>query len=842
MVAIIAHQRILAQLRQAYLEKFGGSPSLLIAELNRTFQDKRDTSKDLISDKTIRNFFNGDPPIKSQEKNLNYLCKVLLDIESYQESLRQQQSSEQENQISFNSDGEWLDCYREYMTVKCGTMRVLTMASPITSSSIYTEINVLKRIKGRKLNSNADSRTLPSEAYYYKRTIANDETSALNALEQYHKLFVWGGPGAGKTTLVKNLALHLIKDGIGKLVPVYISLKAFTDQEEHSSLIDVISKEFISCTSNNLIVLDLLQQGRCLILLDGLDEVSSTESDRVYYAINTFVKQYARNQFVITCRLGATEYIFEDFTEVKIADFDIKQINLFTKKWFSDRSEQRLEENFLKELYANSASSDLASNPLLLTLLCLVFEDNYEIPKNHNSLIEEAVDVLLRRWDATRRINRKSISELSLSTQHKANLLAKIAFEAFNQYPQKYFWQRRELDNVIGSYIENIPRVVPGTLNIDRQIVLKEIEVSHGLLIERTKEIYSFSHLVFQEYFTALHIVGNRNISLKNIINKHLLDRQWKEVFLIISGQLTDADEFLKCIFKQANDLVKSETLQGLLSWVDEVTTLHKVSSSSWRAFYLAVDQELPLYTSYTTEVGYTLAQELASILKKNSEGNEKVIPRSRQSKLGFLLMSGYVKALTKVSEKHKSQKVSQLLEKELPLGNLADAPRLKSEINVDRKKGTIAIDEQIMPTVTLDINNVQKFFSAQINEVENKNASYQEQSMSALLKDLAHEDLAEELFYLQDTYPHDDDSKEKWSSWARELRALMMLYLHMGYNIPLPREDIKSLEDYFYANALLVECIRGSYSSKILRDQIIDHLLLPSKKVPLELSTSSLD
>jgi len=43
---------------------------------------------------------------------------------------------------------------------------------------------------------------------------------------------------------------------------------------------------------------------------------------------------------------------------------------------------------------------------------------------------------------------------------------------------------------------------------LNSEAVLKSIEAQHGLLVERA-EIYSFSHLTFQEYFTARNFVAN---------------------------------------------------------------------------------------------------------------------------------------------------------------------------------------------------------------------------------------------------------------------------------------------------------------------------------------------
>jgi predicted NACHT family NTPase len=51
-------------------------------------------------------------------------------------------------------------------------------------------------------------------------------------------------------------------------------------------------------------------------------------------------------------------------------------------------------------------------------------------------------------------------------------------------------------------------------LQLDSEAVLKSIEWQHGLLVERSRRIYSFSHLTFQEYFTARHITAETELKV----------------------------------------------------------------------------------------------------------------------------------------------------------------------------------------------------------------------------------------------------------------------------------------------------------------------------------------
>ncbi|MBD2775964.1 NACHT domain-containing protein [Iningainema tapete] len=842
MAAITVEQKVFERLKQAYTEKFGGSPKLLINELNRIYQEKTDNTKDVISDKTIRNFFKDTEPMKMLEKNLNFLCRVLLGYESYQEVLRQQVILEKVEQINPEVN-EWLDRYREYISTKCGTMKVLTMTRPVELDSIYAKVNVLEIIKGRKqktieeLLANITSDNISFSRLNYK--VSDRNVGALDVVKRYQKLIIWGKPGAGKTTFLKHLSIHSAQELGKQVVPIFISLKAFADEENKPNLIDVIIREFMTCTPEpEQLVQELLEQGSCLILLDGLDEVVNAESDRIYRNINTFLEQYAKNRFVMTCRSGASDYTFDYFTEVEMADFDENQVLMFVKKWFASSEEQNLGDRFIEELERNKSIKELTTSPLLLTMLCLVFEDNYEFPKNQYSLTEDAVNILLRKWDASRRIDRNSVNKFNLPYQRKVNMLSQIAYEAFNQEPQKYFWQPRELEELIHNYIENIPEIAPETLTFASIVVLETIEANHGLLVKQAKDLYSFSHLTFQEYFVANYIVESRNHETLNVVIKqHLTNRQWREVFLMIAVRLANADEFLKLMFHQINILVESDALQKMLTWLDDVTTLYAVKSSSWRAYYLWVDQQFELYTNLLTKSDSTLAERLAVMLKEFNKEQGKIIKRSQLSDFALLLVDVYTKVSDKAYDnKFDTSKVSPLLRKELPVSDdSVIIPQLLSGVTIDKEKGVITINKQKGQMIDKERFPIQASYMS--DSIEDQ-ADIGEEDIIARARQLKYDDLADELIYVQDCFPADEAPKWEWQEWANKLRGLMMLYLNIGYNdVKFSHQQIKTLEDYFYANILLLECIRaGSYSSKELRNQIIDHLLLPYNRIPPEL------
>jgi predicted NACHT family NTPase len=57
-----------------------------------------------------------------------------------------------------------------------------------------------------------------------------------------------------------------------------------------------------------------LERGECIVLFDGLDEVTSESAHRIIAErINSFVARYSKNRFVVTCRVAGWRNLLPDF-------------------------------------------------------------------------------------------------------------------------------------------------------------------------------------------------------------------------------------------------------------------------------------------------------------------------------------------------------------------------------------------------------------------------------------------------------------------------------------------------------------------------------------------------
>lgn len=380
----------------------------------------------------------------------------------------------------------------------------------------------------------------------------------------------------------------------GAYVPIFVTLKDFAEATNKPNLLEYISQYFSGCSVTNTKINDLFNQDRALVLFDGLDEVRKEDSRRILKEIRDFSDQFSHNHFVITCRIAAREYTFEMFTEVEVADFHDEQISTFATNWFIGKSVKPA--TFIKRLEDNNRIKQIAASPLLLTLLCLVFEESGDFPANHSELYKEGLDALLKKWDAKRGIERDQVYK-KLSTQRKEDLLSKIALTTFVQ--KDYFFKQKVAERYITNYIRNLPDANNNSeaLQVDSEVVLRSIEYQHGLLVERAKGIYSFSHLTFHEYFTAREIIlGTQPLeeALQNLVS-HITEKSWREVFLLAVGMSSSADRLLLLMKQQVDAIVADEKLQQFLMWMSEKSTLLQgdYKPAAVRAFYLDIDIQL---------------------------------------------------------------------------------------------------------------------------------------------------------------------------------------------------------------------------------------------------------
>ncbi len=283
-----------------------------------------------------------------------------------------------------------------------------------------------------------------------------------------------------------------------------------------------------------------LDRGECLILLDALDEVVDKAAyRRVAYEINRFSVAYHRSQIIVTCRVAGFRGLLQGFLQLEVQEFNKKQVTLFIRNWFADSPPDEQEsrvDGLLRCLVRSARMRLLATNPLLLSIITLLYERKFTLPERRVELYEECAQVLLEK----REIEKGLDTEARFPPEKKRSALQFIATH-FHQKGARIFTK----EALLTALAQVLPGLdYPGTRSSE---FLNEIMERSGLLQQKSRTSYDFAHLTFQEFFTATAFYKKGDAES---LLRHLDDAWWREVILLFVALEDDATQLLERLRK----------------------------------------------------------------------------------------------------------------------------------------------------------------------------------------------------------------------------------------------------------------------------------------------------
>lgn len=704
--------------------------------------------------------------------------------------------------------------YWHYLKENYSALKPLGKNKPIPLEDIFTDVYILNEplaynwyaIEEEQRRDWSELRAWEEARTQFER----ENGLTLVKRPESQRLFILGKPGAGKTTFLKYLTLQALAGKLGAKIPLFVPLKAWADSQK--DLLAFLVQAFITShfLNPNLYLEHLLETGNALVLFDGLDEVSKTdlEDQQLVQTLKTFVQDYARNQYLITCRVAANHYtqVFANFTYVEIADFTPEQMTTFVNHWFQGDTSRS--DPLLQEFEQHAGLADMGRNPLLLSMLCLNFEYRGHLTQNRAEIYKEALDILLEQWDAERAIQRDGLQldaqYQNLYSGNKKRLLAYIAHDAFQR--GVYLIPERELQRQIEQFWQTLPQPTGYVDERLGEVILQAIEAQHGILVERTQGYYAFAHLSFQEYFMADYIVAKRELT--ELFN-HVTDKRWREVFLLTASLLPAAtgERFFGLFTEALGHLsADDEKLGQLLHWANHkaqaVKTPYRAAGVRSVYCFLALDLALALDFARTLTIARALARDLDRALAHIHALTLELTP-------DLALVRVLVLDLDRAINLDHARTLALVR-------TLALARDLDHVLSVDFKMDFL---------LTYGVFLAKIFAGSEGDEFLRQKTTFRDFYQAVLDTAVACPAFQQALQQL--SIP-ESNRAATWRKFAEELRTVAQKHRDIGYEWSFTRAQEKLLETYFAGNLLLLESLKDAPLSDAEKQKIKDGLLLP--------------
>ena len=503
----------------------------------------------------------------------------------------------------------------------------------------------------------------------------------------YH--LILGDPGAGKSTILNYLTtsyteaprrgkkgrklLHALpyQSKTSPLCPIYVPLRRC--RTKNKTLLADISDEDTEILPEPIrqkmpkrFIEYCIKHGRALMLLDGLDEVADEYAYRdVVQKVNEFIQLYPKNKVVVTCRkAGWRGDLSPDFQIHSVLSLDTQQQHQFVHKWYAailqytsldvttekhdlQRRSEREANHLLTLLQTKERLRELASNPLILSLICLVHKQRKDLPRGRAALYRDCLDILLELWD---RIDKDEFDQQYPGIEQKKRMLRHIAYRMHTN-------GLREIDRktLEAWALEFLPHLKETMTAAD---IVHQIEVRSGVMAERSIDKLAFSHQTLQEFLVVEYFLHERN---GNIALDTITDwASWREPILLMCGMKNEPMLFLKELY----------TLQPLLalSGIAEADP----TKLDFRTVQQLVDDAIERIRTQTIEINEA-APALISLL--SIEGNpfgESILTviYTRIRECSIEQASKIIEALSKIRTR-KSAKILLSLLAQSDLGEL---------------------------------------------------------------------------------------------------------------------------------------------------------------------------
>ncbi|MFH8607597.1 NACHT domain-containing protein [Streptomyces sp. NPDC018029] len=416
------------------------------------------------------------------------------------------------------ADGPFEERYAHYIATKHGKLSIFGLDLSGAPESWRLDVAYLR------LDAAADALSATPSV-----------VSADHVLAGRNRVLLRGVAGSGKTTLIQWLAVTTAKKSLDEqllylygVVPFVLPLRTLTRSGAPLPAPDGFLAAVdcpIAGSQPHGWIDRVLQEGRGLILVDGIDEVPEDDRNDARRWLRELLSAYPDNRWLVTSRPSAVRERWltdDDFAELDLAPMNRANIAEFIQRWHKAAgiSDQYATE-LLRAVRAQEDLSRLAINPLMCGLICALHQDRRGfLPEGRKEIYDAALSMLLFRRDRERGVHKSG--PIHISEAEHIQLIQKLAYWMIRNGRSEM--NRTDAVELLGQVLPAMPKVAEqGT----PEEVYRHLLVRSGLLREPSADSMDFVHRTFQDYLGAKAAVEGLDFDFL-IANAHL--DQWEDV------------------------------------------------------------------------------------------------------------------------------------------------------------------------------------------------------------------------------------------------------------------------------------------------------------------------
>jgi len=437
----------------------------------------------------------------------------------------------------------------KYLVNRCNNLNPSIVYKPVNGNQIaLSDIFIQQSIVqdavygiGRSTSIDFDDKV---DGEYRKYTIED-----LLSTKKNNRHLIIGTLGNGKTSLLNHIVTQIAeyylygKETSSLIVKAfkdkyvsYISLKEFIKDAESQLFKNFNLNEWIInnikrvCNASEQKEIDEhffdVTANGILLIVDGLDEINVEDRKDLLTILNSF-SENPDNVVITTIR---KEVLIEDswineissYQQITLADFNHTQIENYICKWkkcVTNVKEVDAEDvdKIIKKIFDNRYLTELAANPLFLTLMMLISEEEGEFPKSRTRVYEEAIKLIIGRW------NEESFE----STEEVQKIREALEQAAFNGM-DNLIGQRKRTGDVSAFITDAFAKIFPNKKVAE---YIKSVSEKTGIIVQTENSKYSFALQSFMEYLAGSYVAKKLDIASFIDDNKDRLI-PWQEVIV----------------------------------------------------------------------------------------------------------------------------------------------------------------------------------------------------------------------------------------------------------------------------------------------------------------------